>query len=161
MPIPHFDPIRNALPPHRGVNGKVTAVSPFLCTLCEIYTLFWTTEHRRVLLRGLMDFRAECRSRGIIGKQWIAGSFVEEIETLEDRPPNDIDVVTFVKTPESPADISRALSLPTDISVRDTTKAKYPIDNIFVPFRSPPSGLLKSICYFYGLYTHRKDGTWK
>ncbi|MCF5221032.1 hypothetical protein GIW34_22655, partial [Pseudomonas syringae] len=40
---------------------------------------------------------------GIVsGIQWLNGSFMENVEMLEGRPPNDMDVVTF-------ADVSAAI----------------------------------------------------
>ena len=51
---------------------------------------------RAAILRGFLDYRAALHAAGIIvGFQWVDGSFVENIETLEEREPNDMDVVTF------------------------------------------------------------------
>ncbi len=56
---------------------------------------------RRYLLQKWLDFRATLYQAGIQeGFQWIDGSFVENIEQVSGRPPNDIDVVTFFYVPD-------------------------------------------------------------
>ena len=47
-------------------------------------------------MAGFLDFRALLHSLGInTGFQWLDGSFMENVELLEQRAPKDIDVVTL------------------------------------------------------------------
>lgn len=161
MPIPALDPNSNVLPPRLEFDGNVSAVSPYRCTMLELCDRFATTPMRVRILDGFLGFRAECRARRIVGFQWLAGSFLEGIEAIEDRDPNDIDVVTFVREPEAPADVATVLSRPTNLKSRDDVKSVYCVDSVFVPLRTPPSGLVSATRYWYSLYSHRRDKTWK
>ena len=86
---------------------------------------------------------------------------MEGIEALEDRDPNGIDVVTFVREPEVSADIATVFNRPTNLKSRDDVKSKHRVDSVFVPLRTPPSGLVSATQYWYSLYSHRRDKTWK
>ena len=161
MPIPALDPISNALPPYLVVMGKVADRSPYRCSTCELCSRYATSVARIAIFDGFLKFRSECRVRGVVGFQWVAGSFLEDIETLEQRDPNDVDVVTFVREPDTPAGAAAALSSPSDLKSRAYVKATYRVDHVFVQLRSPPTGLVESSCYWYGLYSHRRDDMWK
>jgi hypothetical protein len=80
---------------------------------------------------------------------------------LEDRDPRDIDAVTFVREPASQADVASALVVPINLKNHAYLKTTYYVDHIFLPLKSPPSGIIKAACYWYGLYSHRRDQTWK
>jgi hypothetical protein len=61
---------------------------------------FSSSPERIAILHSLLQFREELYKSGITsGFQWLDGSFMENIETLESRPPNDMDVVTFYHLP--------------------------------------------------------------
>jgi hypothetical protein len=45
------------------------------------------------------------------GFQWLDGSFAEQIELLEGRPPKDIDVVSFPLCQPKPAHAAQAAEL--------------------------------------------------
>jgi len=96
MPIPAFT-IDGVLPPYVGPSGPgddPQAMTPFEATAVEIVTTFGTTDHRRTLLQNWLDHRAAFRALGFSqGFQWIDGSFVE------DKVPQDLDVVTFSRRP--------------------------------------------------------------
>lgn len=161
MPIPPLDPITNSLPPYLRVQGKITDRSPYKCSISQLCTRYATSAARIAILGGLLNFRSECRVRGIVGFLWIGGSFLEDIETLEQRDPNDIDAVTFIREPITPATVSVATSTPIDLRSRAYVKATYRVDHGFVELRSPASKLMNATYYWYGLYSHRRDDLWK
>ena len=68
--------------------------SPYTASLFDLVTRFGSTQPRRRLFRGLLNFRAELHGAGLIhGFQWVNGSFVENVEARDGRSPNDIDLV--------------------------------------------------------------------
>lgn len=95
MPLPALDPVIHVLPPHIGDPRLSQDLSPYPTSAQEFCAAFGTSAHRRDLLHGFLDFRALLRAHGFLGFQWIGGSFVENKEALDGRPPQDVDVVTF------------------------------------------------------------------
>lgn len=100
MPIPAFT-TSGVLPPFVGDSPTEPAqMAPFAVAFSELANRFGATLHRWRLLQGLAAYRAALRATGIeAGFQWIDGSFLEDVETLRDRPPADIDLVTFAAPP--------------------------------------------------------------
>ena len=89
---------QGVLPPYTGnsATGVPCGFSPHVFTPEEFVTLFGTTGHRKLLLKGFFQYRKELRAYGVVGSQWIGGSFVEDCQKLRGREPGDIDVVTLV-----------------------------------------------------------------
>jgi hypothetical protein len=88
-PIPAFDS-RGLLPPYIGPDGATADRSPYEATMTEIVPALGTTPHRRSLVRGLLDYRALLTRLGYtVGLQFLNGTFVENVEGREGRPPND------------------------------------------------------------------------
>src|SRR5437879_2933796 len=98
--IPDFT-ISGALPPFLGITPVTGALmSPFSTTLTKIASKLCGSPARKEILKGLISYRQELASIGMDnGFQWLSGSFMEDIETLEARNPNDVDVVTFCHRP--------------------------------------------------------------
>ncbi len=72
---------------------------------------FSTSSARCKILEGLLDYRQAMHRIGLVsGFQWLDGSFLEDVETIEKREPRDIDVVTFFHTP-NPLSITDAEAL--------------------------------------------------
>ncbi|MGE0569140.1 MAG: hypothetical protein AB7O73_14475, partial [Bacteroidia bacterium] len=95
MPIPNFDH-NNVLPPHLGNPTDRTHLSPYPCSILELCHRFSTSSNRVQILKNYILFRQRMNALGIIyGFQWLDGSFLENIEFSEGRPPRDLDVVTF------------------------------------------------------------------
>lgn len=161
MPIPSLDPITNSLPPYLRVQGKITERSPYKCSISQLCGRYATSVARVAILDGLLNLRSECRVRGIVGFLWLGGSFLEDIETLEQRDPNDIDAVTFIREPITPAAVAAAVSSPIDLRTRPYVKVTYRVDHSFVELRSPASKLMNATYYWYGLYSHRRNDLWK
>lgn len=162
MTIPNFDMILGVLPPHLGDPRDVTQLSPYKCTMTEVCERFATSKERIAILEGVLSFREQLLQLGIKGFQWLDGSFLEDIETQENRPPNDIDMVTFVAEPIDTAVLNAAIigNDPT-LLIRAANKAKYHIDHFWMPLGSPPDQIVEHSRYWYGLFSHRRDRQWK
>lgn len=93
-PIPAFDH-NLVLPPHRGDPRLRGDLSPYACTTVDLCERFANSPERGAILKGLLAFRKRLRGEGLkAGYQWLDGSFLEDIETSESRPPNDLDLLT-------------------------------------------------------------------
>ncbi len=161
MPIPSFDVVRNILPPHRGDPRSPVDLSPYSCTIAELCARFATTVKRKQILEGFLNLRAELFSLGIRGFQWLDGSFVEDIETQEGRDPQDMDVVTFADTPADPASLTAAFVTKPEVWDPIQSKSVYFVDHYFVSLGSDSVRVVKQTQYWYGLFSHRRDGLWK
>lgn len=161
MPIPDFDGILNVLPPHLGNPTKSAELSPYRCTTEELCRRFSTSNARREILRGFMSLRGELLELGVEGFQWLDGSFVEDIETLDSRVPRDIDVVTFVSRPSDPSGVNSILGPRPELWRLPMVKQAFHVDHYVIPLGSDPEALINHAQYWYGLFSHRRDGTWK
>ena len=97
---------QGVLPPIRpGAGGDSTERAPYRVSLQQLVERFAISPARAATLRGFLDYRAALHAAGVIvGFQWVDGSFVENIEALEGRQPNDVDVMTFYTVPEASHD---------------------------------------------------------
>lgn len=161
MPIPAFDGILNVLPPHLGNPTGLSGSSPYGATIIELCEQFATTERRKKILSGFLDLRKELITRKLCGFQWIDGSFLENIEVQEERDPNDIDVVTFVANPINRDEVYAIIPPSDELLNPKTTKEKYHVDHYLLPLGSEPKILVHLTRYWYGLFSHRRDGVWK
>jgi hypothetical protein len=74
--------------------------SPYPVSLKDVVMRFSTSPERQAVLKGFLAYRAELHRLGLtVGFQWLDGSFLEDVETIERRAPSDIDVVSFFHTP--------------------------------------------------------------
>ena len=159
-PIPSFDH-NHVLPPHTGNPTSRADVSPYEATILEFCQMFATSQERINILKGLVSFRLRMIDFGIIdGFQWLDGSFTENIEKSEGRPPNDIDVVTFYK----------GLSLLQQQNIIDNfkefvytpiSKANYKLDHYAVDFGYEPLQTVEATKYWIQLFCHNRKGVWK
>jgi hypothetical protein len=154
MPVPYFDQQKGALPPFLGPIERGGPTSPYVCSLVEVATTLATTEERKRLLLGLIDLRRELRSSGIEAVQWLDGSFVEDIERLKGVPPKDIDVVTYTSG-------TVRLTLGSPLLSPKASKARFQIDHFLVSGDMPLSDFVEAVGYWYGIFSHRRDRTWK
>jgi hypothetical protein len=98
-PIPAFDG-RGLLPAFEGSDETTANRSPYDATMAEVVARFGGSDERRVLIRGLLDYRGLLLRLGYTdGIQFVDGSFVENVEAREGRPPRDIDVFSFLVRP--------------------------------------------------------------
>ena len=123
------------------------------------------TPQRCVLLKGLFAYRQALIDLGFShGFQWLDGSFVEHIETHEIRAPNDVDVVTFAKTPSGldPAQILTLSQAHPDVFEPARTKQHFGCDAYLVRLDGLPERLVSRAAYYQGLFSHRRsDNLWK
>jgi len=161
MPIPPFDGILNVLPPHTGRPHVLSELSPYVCSMSEVCDRFATSPARKAILEGFLDLRKEFRSLGIEGFQWLDGSFSEDIEASEGRDPGDIDVVTFVAQPNTPNDVKNAFSPRPELLQQPDVKSRFHVDHYLVPLGSQAEVVVEHTRYWYGLFSHRRDCTWK
>ncbi len=94
------------------------------------------------------------------GFQWLDGSFAENIELIESRPPNDIDVVTFYRLPEGATQQSFAPRLG-DLFDHDEVKRRYRVDAYWVDLATEPTRLVERSAYWYSMWAHRRTDAWK
>ena len=134
------------------------ARSPYPVSLKDVVTRFATSQERNRILDGLLSYRAALHALGLVeGFQWLDGSFTEDVETLQQRAPNDIDVVSFVQTPSGfcpSREVLQALISP-------ATKARFKVDAYFVDMNLPPAQLAILSVYWYSLWAHRRSHVWK
>jgi hypothetical protein len=161
MPIPDFND-DGVLPPHNGNPEARADMSPFPVTTLEICQKLGTTPERRTILSGFLQFRASLARIGVTtGFQWLDGSFVEDIERLESRAPNDLDVVTFYH-PAPATTIQPPTGLLDILTNRDKTKQQFHVDHLAVSLASPAQVIVDSTRYWCGLFSHQREtGIWK
>lgn len=149
--IPDWD-TRGLLPPAFSPGGFDR--SPYPATVLELVEKFGPlSTARRDILTGFLDFREGLHKAGLIqGFHWLDGSFLEDIETNGSRPPNDVDVVTFV----DPLGANLGLEF-----VAPGSKTKFMVDSYFVELTMPTKNLIELCTYWYSMWSHRRDSSWK
>lgn len=118
------------LPPLDVGNPTGSNRAPYAVSLYDLVVRFGTTPERCSILDGYLRHRAALHANGYeVGFQWLDGSFMEDVETLEGRPPRDMDVVSFVHPPGA------ANTAPGDQDALDhaAAKSRFKVDSYFVP----------------------------
>ena len=161
MPIPPFDGILNVLPPHLGDPTDRGHLSPYFCSTEELVDRFAFSPARKVILDGFLRLRRELMGLGIQGFHWLDGSFMEDVETERGRDPRDIDVVTFLSRPTNLPDIDAVLTPRPELWRRGGAKPRFHVDHFLVPLCSNPEEVVDNTRYWCGLFSHRRDSTWK
>lgn len=117
------------VPPIRpGSDPAGTDRSPYEVTMEELVNRFCLSADRAEILKGFLELRSDLNSIGINrGFQWVDGSFLENIEDTEARPPNDIDVVMFAFLPAGQTQQS-FLPVISPYLDRPAVKARYKVD---------------------------------
>jgi len=162
-PIPQGDQL-GLLPPIRpGTQGTDRDRSPYPARLADVVRRFGDTLERRIILRGLLRFRAELRDAGIAdGFQWLDGSFFEAVEETRGRPPKDIDVVTFGVLGDEATQQARFDEYP-HLFDHDAAKMNFGVDNFFVELGNAMTrDDVRTVGYWYSMWAHRReDQRWK
>jgi hypothetical protein len=160
MPIPDFDH-NNVLPPHLGNPTDKSHVSPYSCSIVELCDKFSTSVERIQILKNLILFRQKMTSLGIIyGFQWLDGSFLENIEVIDGRPPKDLDVVTFFGG-LGPAELTTIRSEFPEFANSTLSKSNFQIDHYPVDYSISPDITVEITRYWIQLFTHNRIGLWK
>ncbi len=171
MPLPPFD-MRGLLPPFMGEDAATADRSPYQTTMPELVAAMGTSQHRRGLIRKLIAYRTLLLGDGYIkGVQFIDGSFVENIELIRNRPPQDIDVFSILHIPPKYLNnihdwITIGLQFWADEVVhRDKNKDRFSLDTYGIVFEEcigDPMRLINNTNYWYGLFSHQRETfAWK
>ena len=158
--IPNWSPT-GILPPIDVVDPTSANRSPYRASLADLVLRFGTSKERCTILDGLLRYRAALHAAGlVVGFQWIDGSFLEQVETLAGRAPNDVDVVTFyrIATGDTP---NAVVARNPDLFVQARVKQNFKVDGYLVPLDAEATFLVENSAYWYGVWSHRRDGTWK
>ena len=150
------------LPPiHPSVPSNSLDRSPYLVELVTLMDRFSTSPERMNILDGLLRFRAGLHQAGIMsGFQWLDGSFLEQVEVLEERPPRDVDVVNFVDLTGLNQQI--LIQQHKDLFDQKQTKTAYAVDAYFVQIGGTlDADSTRRVAYWYSMWSHRRDGLWK
>ncbi len=153
---------QGVLPPVDLESPTSGSRSPYSVSLLDFVVRFGSTDARRTLLRGLLEFRAALHATDLVGGfQWIDGSFLEDIETVERRQPRDIDLVTFFRLPEgrSQTSVEEASAELFDL---EAVGRRYGVHAYFVQLNGVEPELVVEQCtYWNSLWSHRRNGQWK
>lgn len=133
--------------------------------MLEVTERFASLPGRRQLLQGLLAYRSDMAALGFVrGFQWLDGSFAEDVEAHQQRPPNDIDIVTFAFSPAglTSAQINQVIADNPVVFTNARAKEKYGCDAYVVPLDKAPENLVKRTAYYFSLFSHRRsDQVWK
>lgn len=159
--IPDWDG-RGVLPPFLNSPIEADGISPFLVSLVGIVERFGTSKERLTILDGMLRYRAELHAIGLVqGFQWVDGSFMENIELLNQRSPRDVDVVSFFHLPDGTTQ-AEILAGHRHLFSRNETKKAFMVDAFpIVLTNMAQEALIERSVYWYSLWGHRRDKSWK
>ena len=169
MPVPSFN-ANGLLPAFMGVDAVTHDRSPYVVSMAEVIPALGRTPERRQLLRNLLKYRALLARAGFVdGIQFVDGSFVEFVELIKSRPPNDIDVFTLVHIPSRYLDddalwISEGLPFwSAEVIDQARNKERFSLDTYAIIIDDlRPWDLIKLTMYWHGLFSHQRDTfAWK
>lgn len=161
VPIPEWDP-SGFLPPFLESPVSGESRSPYRVRLTDLVLRFGDTTDRRSLLGGLLGYRAALHTAGLRdGFQWVNGSFVEDTTRQERREPNDIDVVTYFRTPEESTQDQLVEANP-DLFHPAAVRRQYQVDAYTVALDTGNQPyLVRVTAYWNNLWSHDRDRHWK
>ena len=135
--------------------------SPYQMNIVQFVSTFAFSQPRRNILRGFLNFRKALADAGLIdGFQWVDGSFTENVEMNLKRPPNDVDVVTFFNLQPGDTDeivIARNQSIFDQSFVKQT----FYVDSYFESLEESGAYLVSKTVYWYSMWAHKRDLSWK
>ncbi|SHH76217.1 hypothetical protein SAMN05428958_107255 [Pantoea sesami] len=167
--IPSFS-VSGVLPPFVGNDPTFPAAqAPYRTSMTEVVQRFSFNLERIAILEGLFDYREKMRSLNVTGYQWLDGSFVEDCENTRNRPPADIDVITFAYRPINQDghylnkdDFELLTDQHPELFDPDDAKDTYKCDAYYVDFNQAPHSLASSVTYWCNLFSHsRINNLWK
>lgn len=135
------------------IDGEISPHrSPYEIGILEFVQTFSFSSERIAILRNFLLYRSFMYEVGVkSGFQWVNGSFSENVEVLRQRPPNDVDVVTFIDELNNLTDSFELLGDNAYI------KNKYQVDSYLVDLNDSPDELVKLTAYWYSLWSHQRD----
>lgn len=160
--IPSFG-FGDVLPPFVGpdATGAQQPRSPYAASPEDMVSAFCVSPERAAILRGLFGFRAELRANGFNhGFQWIDGSFVENCEAVNGRPPGDVDVVSLLHRPVAVRDVDRWVQFVHDrqgtLFNAEWAKATFRCDGYFIDLDAPSQNVARTCAYWVNLFSHQR-----
>ena len=158
--IPDFDH-NLVIPPHIGTPTKPSQLSPYACTSLELCEKFSYTNERIEILTGFINFRLRMNELDIkTGFQWLDGSFLEDIESKENRAPRDLDLVTFYRNISLDRQNEIIKTFP-EFANPEAAKEKYYMDHYPVDYGYNPDTTVELSRYWVQLFSHNRDQVWK
>jgi hypothetical protein len=152
------------LPPIDAAAPTSANRAPYAVTLSNFVLRFSTSPQRIEILTGFLNYRAALHAAGLTsGFQWVNGSFMEHVEICprQNRPPNDIDVVTFYHLLSGATQATVAASaselFPSTKTEHDALKNKYKVDAYPISLASNSEQLVDRSAYWYGVWGHQRD----
>lgn len=164
MTLPDWNTV-GIIPPINELQPIGAERSPYDISLVDFVLRFGTSPERRVILDGFLRYREALHAVGLIaGFQWLDGSFLENIELIESRPPQDIDIVTFFHLPSGASQLEIQCKNPRLFQAGDVSwrKTEYRADAyVFDLNTKDKQSLVERSTYWYSIWSHRRDMTWK
>ncbi|MGM0677076.1 MAG: DUF6932 family protein [Pseudomonadota bacterium] len=155
------------LPPVDAGDPTSLNRSPYHVSLLDLVEHFGTSKERIRILDGFLRYRTGLHEAGLTqGFQWLDGSYMEHVEAIEKRSPNDIDVVSFIEFPSGMSEMEIKTHYSDIIGLtrnsRTLIKRQLMVDAFMVPLnRASSVDLVALSTYWYGVWSHRRDRAWK
>lgn len=160
MPVPAFDH-NLVLPPHLGDPTSPDQLSPYPCSTAELCKAFGTSRERRAILSKFLDFRERLGAAGLTnGFQWLDGSFLEDIESRENRPPGDLDAVTVYWGYDLAFQTRLSAAFP-EFANPMLCRSAYLLHHFPIDASHTPEATLEASRYWILLFSHNRLGNWK
>lgn len=162
MSIPPFN-IDGVIPPFvgpHGPGGHRQEMTPYEATPVDVVAALAGSPSRREILNGWLAHRRALHALAIDdGFQWLDGSFVE------DKEPQDLDIVTFFRRPATATTTGLLMALASNnpaVFSRASVKNAFRLDAMFVDMDARPETVVDHTRYWLGLFSHRRlDSMWK
>ncbi|MGN7612591.1 DUF6932 family protein [Magnetococcales bacterium HHB-1] len=151
--IPDFN-TQGLIPPYISKSKTGDTCSPYKVCIMNLVKRFAPISSKRAyLLQGLLQFRAKLRQCGFLnGYQWIDGSFVENVEYCRERPPKDIDLVTFFCLSQLNAE-----GLKYSYGEKyNYIRGEYHCDTFWVNLELERADLIELVTFWFGFYSHTR-----
>lgn len=154
--IPKWN-LSGVIPPFVGLSPVVgvAAASPYRATILEFAQQFCTSDRRVRLFQYLLDYRRALLAVGLSGRQWLDGSFCEDVERIRRRDPKDIDVVNLVSVAPG---VAAAAVVAANPNLFDWARVKsdYYCDAYNVDMGRRGEDTYRQLAYYLGLFTHQR-----
>jgi hypothetical protein len=149
------------LPPINASQPVSPERSPYVVSLTDYVLRFSDTAERRTVLDGFLRYRSALHAAGVLqGFQWLDGSFLEHVELIEGRAPNDVDVVTFYRLPAGLSQAQLAAKAGA-LFEHDSVKMEFRVDGYLVHLGMDAERLTHQSAYWYSVWSHRRNQLWK
>ncbi|MFW9038281.1 DUF6932 family protein, partial [Klebsiella sp. C239] len=136
------------IPPMDEADPTSHARSPYKMDIVRFVSMFALSPARMKILKGFLDFRMSLSQAGLVeGFQWVDGSFTENIELIERRSPNDVDVVTFFQFSAGDDDAT-VIGRNPELFNHDLVKTKYLVDSYYHGLNAPSHELVEITVYW-------------